>query len=678
MISSDRGVNMKKMKAFPILALLLLPFALPIACRADSATHFISPQGKIELFFKLQDGQPTYRLNFRGKAVLDEGALGLKFWRAPSMKAFALRNITHRSHDSTYELPLGKSRFARDQYEEYTFALQEKTGHQRQLSVIFRLYDDGIGFRYVLPAQPKLTDFKISRELTSFRFVGNPELFALEPPLKSTFEGYYTRAKIQEFRAGSTMNLPVLTGDKDSPWVAVTEAALTDYAGLNLARTKGSTLEARLTPSEKNPAVTVSGRAPFASPWRVVMVGESAGALLESNIVNNLNEPTQIPDLSWIRPGKVQFPWWSDYRLPVDSQDPDPTHRAGLNTYSLKRYIDFCAQNGIEYHSIDGFNQAWYGGEIGEPSKNVDLTKSIPEIDLPEVLRYGKSKGVKTRLWMHRKALERTKNIAALFSLYEKWGIEGIMVDFLNSDDQETVRFYTKVIQLAAQHKLTVNFHGSWKPTGVSRTYPNLLSHEGVMSSEYNRFNEKGSPPEHEMIYAFVRMLAGPADVHPGSFNPIPAAEWTPENGALRAMGTLARQLAFYVVIESGSQMVVDSPDAYAAHPRAFQFIREVPVSWDETKVLAGEVGEYISVARRKGSEWFVGTMTNRAPVRLELPLRFLGSGNFIAEIYADGENAQTIPTEIKITKLEVTSNQTISAILGAGGGNAIRIFPKP
>jgi len=662
------------------IAAAFLPVGQTRAAESRPQSYqFFSPNRKIQVGFEIGSvpqgkGTPFYKVEFENQELIENSALGLEFAGKP-LHDFSIQRVKHRSHDSVYSLPIGKARQARDHFEEYEVDLLEHGALGKQLSIIFRLFDDGVGFRYEIPAQKGLSEFVITDEKTSFRLKNNPQVFAVELPIPSSFEGYYKSQKLKEIKAGNTMNVPVLTGQASGLWLAITEAGLLDYAGMNLVRSRENILETRLTSSLKDPSVKVRAKAPFHSPWRVLMIGKSAPELLESNIVNNLNEPTAIADTSWIHPGKVQFPWWNNYELPVDPNDQDPAHQPGLNTWSLKRYIDFCAANGIEYHSLDGFDQAWYGGEIFSPRAGVDLTKTIPQIDLPEVLRYGREKGVRMRIWMHRKPLERA-DMDLVFSTYQKWGIEGVMVDFLDGDDQESVRFYTRVIRSAAKHHLTVNFHGVWKPTGVSRTYPNLLSQEGVLSSEYNRFEKAGSPPEHEMMYAFVRQLAGPLDVHPGSFRPIAAEDWTMESAPLRAMGTLARELAIYVVMESGAQMLVDAPAAYLAQPQAFEFVKQVPVAWDETKALAGEVGHYISMARRSGKGWYIGSMTDRQARHLELPLSFLGDGEFKAEIYADGPGTRAEPTNIINSQSTVTARDTLKVDLAASGGNAVRIYP--
>jgi alpha-glucosidase len=386
--------------------------------------------------------------------------------------------------------------------------------------------------------------------------------------------------------------------------------------------------------------------------------------------VYNLNEPSKIPDTSWIKPGKVQFPWWNGYVVPK----PDPDHKPGLNTWTLKHYIDFCAENGIAYHSIDGFDQAWYGGPI-DPFQGTDTTQPISDIDMPEVLRYAKSKGVGTRLWMNWAGL--AKNIDKALDTYESWGVEGIMVDFLNRDDQEMVRSYTEILHKTAAHHLTVNFHGVFKPTGQARTYPHLLNHESVLGSEYNKWSDVGSPPDHEVMIAYVRMLAGPLDTHEGSFRPVAPDHFHSSYIAPQAMGTLARQLAMYVVYENHIPMLADYPEAYEAIPEAFQYLKEIPVVWDETRFLVGQVGKYIVIARRKGTEWYIGSITDRDARDIKLPLDFLGEGSFTAEVYSDTSDYLAHPEKLTVKTSTVRSSSSIELKLAPAGGNAIRIFKK-
>lgn len=667
-----------RMQAFRLGLILVSMFA-----SVANGAEYASPDGKIQLRFGLgrfagQAGVPTFSVRYLGKTVLNESRLGLELKEGGALSDLRIVGRRESRVDTNYELPVGKNRKVRDHHHEYAFTFVEKNGLRRRLIVTFRIFNDGVGVRYTLPKQEAFKEFIITRELTSIAFEGDPTIRALPRPFNSSFEDYYKTAAASQFAIENTLTLPILVGRVGGPWLGITEAALTDYAGLYLAPVQSGAFEARLAPSQTDPEVKVRGRTPFSSPWRVFMIAETPNRLLESNIVVNLNPPRAIRDPSWIKPGKVQFPWWNSYAMPsADPNETDPAKKPGVNTWTLKKYIDFCSANGIEYHSFDGLDIAWYGGSVSEPDKTADVTKAAPQIDLQDVLRYGRRKGVRPRMWMHYRALMNSPDLDKVFALYEKWGVEGIMVDFLDRDDQEMVQSYMKIIRTAAKHRLTVNFHSVWKPTGVERTYPNLLSHEAVLGAEYNKWNEQGIPPEHELDVAFVRLLAGPLDFHPGSFRPVLPEQFKPEGGATRSQGTLARQLAIYVIFESYAQMLVDYPEAYLAQPVAFEFVKRVPVSWDETKVVAGEIGQSIAIARRKGRDWFIGAFTNREAREIELSLDFLGSGEFVVEEYHDTPESRTNAESIALRRSSVKAGSRFKISLAPSGGNAIRMTPK-
>jgi alpha-glucosidase len=424
----------------------------------------------------------------------------------------------------------------------------------------------------------------------------------------------------------------------------------------------------RLSPWPGQPDIKVRAAAPHASPWRVVMIGDRVGRLVESNLVYLLNEPTALADTSWIRPGKTTFPWWNDYVV------PDAPFAGGLNTQTMKYYIDFCAANGIEYHTLDGFQDvAWYGGPIIPKGEAQDITSAVPAIDLPEVLRYARERGVRLRVWMHWEALRAQLDEA--LARYAAWGIEGIMVDFMDRDDQQMVRFYREVVEKAAAHHLTVTLHGAYKPTGLRRTFPNLLTREGVLNLEYNKFdNTPGSTPEHELIVPFTRMLAGPLDYHQGGFRYVAERAFRTQVTAPLVVGTRARTLAMYVVYENYLPMVADYPAAYRGEP-GLEFLARTPTTWDETRVLEGAVGDVITVARRRGRVWYVGSMTDGAARAVDVPLRFLGAGTFVAEVYADDPKAlpQALHRQLRVTRADV-----IPVRMAPAGGHAIRLAPAP
>ena len=453
-------------------------------------------------------------------------------------------------------------------------------------------------------------------------------------------------------------------------WVGITEADLNDYAGMYVSGTADApgVLTSRLSPRPDDFQIKVRAKLPHVSPWRVLMIADNPGRLIESNLITNLSPPCALEDTSWIKPGKTTFPWWNGYAV------GDAGFPVGQNTETHKYYIDFCAETGIQYHSLDGLdNIAWYGGSI-VPYRGADITKSLPEIDLPEVIAYAKQKGVGLRFWMHSAAAQAHMKTA--FPVYEQWGIEGVMVDFIERDDQEMVNFLHELLQLAAKHHLTVTLHNVSKPTGLRRTYPNLMTIESVFNEEYNKWHPQGSTPEHELTVPFVRMLAGPVDYHSGSFHNVTRQAFKPRNVAPITIGTRVRELARYVVYEGYLPMVVDYPAAYRHQP-GLEFLVHTPTSWDETRVVDGQVRKYITIARRHGALWYVGSMTDGNARELSIPLSFLGAGRFVAEIYCDDLTAPDQPERLISLQREVTSSDTIQAALAPAGGHVIRLSPR-
>jgi alpha-glucosidase len=667
------------------LTLMMMTVALATAAPAFADETLSSPNGKVHFTFGIvkhwyqRGGAPFYKIDLDGHELIKESNLGIEFQDSGALKDLEIISTSHRSEDSTYVMPVGKNHDIRNHFEEYTFSLAETSGTHRQVDLIFRIYDDGAAFRYSFPKQAPpstLNQFVIKEELTTVTLADSPTIYGLRVEFGSAYEANYRVGPISIYKNGETVALPMAIEYPGGQYVGITEAELTDYAGMYLMNTgrKADTFETRLAPWPKEPDVKVRGSTPMMTPWRVFMIGDSPKVLVESNLVYNLSAPSVIEDTSWIHPGKVQFPWWNGYFVPR----PDAGITPGLNTWTLKHYIDFCAANKVEYHSIDGTNEAWYGGPT-DPYNGSDILKAIPEIDLPGVLNYAKSKGVRTRLWIHQAALASNLDIA--LKTYASWGIEGIMVDFLNRDDQQAVVYYNEILRKTAENHLTLTFHGVFKPTGQNRTYPHLLNHEAVLGTEYNKWDVVGSTPEHEVQIAYVRMMAGPLDVHQGSFRPVAPKNYHFSWVAPQAMGTLARQLAAYVVYENHRPMLADYPEAYIDDQDkrdAFQFVQEVPTTWDETRMVAGDMGKYITIARRAGAEWYLGTMTDRSPRSFELPLSFLGEGKFVAEIYSDNPDSESNPDSISIKRIDVTSTTLLPLEISPAGGNAVRIYQLP
>jgi alpha-glucosidase len=573
--------------------------------------------------------------------------------------------VEEKSVRETYVQVSGKRREVAAHASEVVVRLRELTPSHRTWDVVLRAYDDGAAFRYRFPMQEGWSLLAIKQERTEFRFPADARAFAL--PLNgftTSYEKRYSARLAGELPKDWLLGLPLLCELPGGEWAAVTESGVSEYAGLYLAPAEKGLLSARLSPLPKEPEVAVRRELPHDSPWRVILLGERVGQLVESDLVLNLAEPCAIEDPSWIKSGKTTFPWWNGFHeVGVDFQP-------GLNTATAKHYIDFCAEAGIPYHSLDGVgNMAWYGGPI-VPYRGADITRAIDSLDLPEVLRHARSKGVGIRLWMHWKGAET--HMERAFPLYRQWGIHGVMLDFMDRDDQEMNRFVRKAVALAAENRLTVTLHGCPKPTGLERTYPNLLTHEGVMNLEYDKWDKVGITADHELTIPFTRMLAGPLDFHQGSFRTVKPEAFQPRNDAPLVMGTPARMLASYVVYQNHLSMAADYPTAYRGHP-ALGALAAIPTTWDDTRVLDAKVGEFIVIARRSGDEWHVGAMTNGTARTLALPLGFLGSGRYSVELWHDDEAARH---GISRSVATVTATNELTLDLAASGGAYVGLVP--
>jgi alpha-glucosidase len=634
--------------------------AQPVVCR--------SPDGTLTIEFALRrDGAtasvPHYRVR-RGTAdVIGWSRLGVDLAGGGSLGGpCEITAVERNSVREKYTQFPGKRREVVAHGTEATVRLREKAKPHRRWEVVLQAYDDGVAFRYRFPAQEGWPALAIAGERTAFAVPARARAFAL--PLNGFTTSYEKRYEVRpagELPRSWLLGLPLLLECPGGVWAAITEANLKEYAGMYLAPAGGGLLRARLAPLPKEPKVAVRAPLPHASPWRVVMVAGRVGRLVESDLVLNLSEPCALRDTSWIKPGKTTFPWWNGYH------EEKVPFKPGLNTATMKYYIDFCAEAGIPYHSLDGTgNTAWYGGPI-VPYKGADPTRALPAIDLPEVLRYARAKGVRLRLWMHwgaaRDHMERS------FPLYGKMGIEGVMLDFMDRDDQEMHRFLRRAVKLAADNRLTVTLHGVPKPTGLERTYPNLLTSEAVMNLEYDKWDPRGIPPEHETTVPFTRMLAGPLDFHQGSFRTVSPEAFKPREEAPLVMGTPCRTLASYVVYQNHLSMVADYPSAYRGHP-ALPVLARIPTTWDDTRVLAGRVGEYAVIARRSGAHWHVGAMAGRKGRTLRLPLGFLGPGRYRAELWVDDRGAKY---GLSRRQAAVTAAGELTVELAPAGGAYLR-----
>jgi alpha-glucosidase len=478
-------------------------------------------------------------------------------------------------------------------------------------------------------------------------------------------EGEYLRTELAAIKPASIINLPLLVEMPGGPWVALLEADLTDYAGMYVGGVPAvpNALAVKLSiPPSRKAEEAVVGATPKATPWRVLLIAPTPGRLIETNyLVLNLSRPCAVQDTSWIKPGKAAWDWWSG------SYATNVPFKPGMNTATMKHYIDFAAAHKFEYMLVDA---GWAPVPPGERLE--DIRHFIPQVNIPDIIAHGKAKGVKVLLWVEWRALDARMD--ETMALYEKWGAAGIKVDYMNRDDQEMVNYYEKVVRKAAERHLTVDFHGAYKPTGLRRAYPNLLTREGVMGMEYSKWTERVTP-EYDVTIPFTRMLAGPMDFTPGAMRNAARGKFKAQDMAPMSQGTRAHQLAMYVVYESPLVMVSDYPEAYEGQP-GLEFIEKVPVVWDDTRVLGGEPAEYVAIARRSGDSWYVGAMTNWDARDLELPLDFLGAGDYEARVFSDGPIAESDGASLLSTKKRVAAAGKLAVHLAPGGGAAVILTP--
>lgn len=628
---------------------------------AQKEIRLTSPDNNIVFTLKLDQGLPAYSIAYQKNLIIKNSTLNLVFEDKSILKKTGNnQSPVFTEVNENYELIVGKVKKVNSHYKQMVISLNSITNYKVNLEV--RAFNDGIAFRYVLPKQNK-TSFTLLDEQTQFKFSGDPIVKALQlPNFTSSHEGLYTTMPLSKMKEDTLMDMPALFQFPNT-FVAITEAALLDYAGMYLVKHNGN-ISGSLSPLPDQTKIKVKASLPHTSPWRVILISDRVGALIESNIITSLNEPTKIKDWSWLHPGTTTFPWWNGTIIP-------DSIKGGNNFETNKYYIDFCAANHIRSHTIVEYGgHEWYtnNGEGYQPGNNVDITKPVAELDIQKVCDYAKQKNVEIRVWTHWKALYPKLDKA--FALFQKWGINGMMVDFLDRDDQQMVNIQTEILQKAAAHHLHIQFHGAYKNTGLNRTFPNELTREGTLNYEHDKWDNMVSP-DADINIVFTRMLAGSTDYHLGGFRALPYSKFVVQNFRPYVMGTRCHMLAMYVVLENYLSMMCDYPDAYIGEP-GFEVLRNIPTTWDKTYVPAAKVDEYVSIARRKNDVWYIGTITNLTAREIKLKLDFLPAGKYIAEIYSDapdaGVNANHLTKEIKA----VNNAAVLKLVLSSGGGNII------
>ena len=636
---------------------LMASFLGPWHLQAQQARQYrlLSPDGATELTVDVGDSV-AYSVTRRGAPILASSPIGLTLdSRRPIGVGKTVRSESRRHvRDSVRPVAPVKRAVVPDRFNELRLRFGD---HDLEL----RAYDEGIAYRWVLAVGDSVT---VRSEQATFAVACQSEaIVGIDTTFMTHYEPVYRRIRLDTLRDGRHALLPALVTIQGGPRIAITESQLEDYPGMYLVARDGGGLtatfpRAALEERARNDRdVPVTRRADYLArtsgrrvlPWRIVMIADDDRQLLLNQMVYTLAAPSRLADVSWIRPGKVAWDWYNNLNL------RGVGFRAGVNNETYRHFIDFASKNGIPYIILD---EGWY--KLG------DLLTQSPGIDVPSLVQYGASKNVGIILWATWSTLD-TQMTPAL-DLFARWGVKGIKVDFMQRDDQKVVNYYYRIAREAAARRLLVDYHGAHKPAGLDRTWPNVLTFEGVHGLENNKWADDVTPT-HNVTLPFTRMLAGPMDYTPGAMINAQPKNFRAIFDRPMSIGTRVHQLAMYVVFESPLQMLADSPSEYEREPDAMEWLRAVPVVWDETRALEASVGSHVLMARRRGAEWYVGAMTNDSARSLTLDLSFLGAGRWTMDAWSDGINADRNAMDFRKETQAVSAGEKLTLRLAPGGG---------
>ena len=654
----------------PILPVLLIVSAFSFSLNAK-VVNVTSPDGKLNVTVSVSN-KITYSVQHGDNILIDASPVSMKLTTGEVWGENAKLLRTKRdSNRGSIDSPFGTSATIEDNYNEVTFSFRGNW------ALRFRVYDDGMAYRFINYCKETLF---IESEEVSLRF---PSDFTAYLPyvkkggdqFQTSFENVYTHTKLSQADNERICFLPVLIEASDGKKMCITEVDLESYPGMYLQNSTGkSQLDGVFAPypskteqgghnmlqqrvlQREDYIAKVEGEREF--PWRVVIVSTEDKQLAVSNMTYKLASPSRVDDTSWIKPGKVAWEWWNNLNL------YDVDFKTGINNETYKYYIDFASRNGIEYVILDG---GW------SVNKKADLMQVVPEIDIQELVNYGKKRDVGIILWAGYWAFD--KDMERLCKHYSDIGVKGFKVDFMDRDDQQMVDFIYRASETAARHNLILDFHGMYKPTGLQRTYPNVLNFEGVNGLEQAKWStEELDMVTYDVTIPFIRMVAGPMDYTQGAMRNASKGNFRPVNSEPMSQGTRCRQLAMYVIFESPINMLCDSPSNYIREPESLDFIANIPTVWDESIAIDGEVAKHVTIARRKGDTWYVGGMTDWSARDMEINLSFLPKGNYRITLFRDGVNAHRVGRDYKREIFETSSSDKLSVHLAPGGGFAAKI----
>ncbi len=673
---------------------------------------------KVDLTFALgPDGHPTYAVAYGAKTVVEPSRLGLAFADGRGFDGpLVLVGSETQDVDESWQPVWGEVKTIRNHYQQLTVHLRQPAANGRRLDVVFRVFADGVGFRYEVPAQPGLAYFTVQDEHTEFNLPANHKAFWIPGDYDSNEYAYTTSrvsevnttpiAAIQQKAPATRVQTPLMLKSDDGLYINLHEAALVNYPAMFLnVNTHTFCLTSQLVPDATGTGAKAYLQAPEHTPWRTIVVADNAPAVLASKLILNLNEPSKLPDTGWIHPQKFVGVWWEMHvnRASWNYADTSNLKLAGTNwnalknnghhganTANVKRYIDFAAAHHIPGVLVEGWNVGWEDWANNWKEEVFDFVTPYPDFDVDELQRYAAGKGVK--VIMHHETSASVTNYErrqdAAYRFMRDHGYDAVKTGYVgriiprgeHHDGQWMVNHYVHTAQLTAASHIMVDMHEAVRPTGLHRTYPNWLANEAARGNEFNAWSS-GNPPEHETILPFTRLMGGPMDYTPGIFQ-IKLDDWNPaRNQGKQVHTTLAKQLALYVTMYSPLQMAADLPEAYNQHLDAFQFIEDVPVDWDDTRILAAEPGDYLTTVRKaKGKdEWYLGSITDENSRQQPVSLNFLTPGQrYEATIYADGKGADWLknPMAYRITRQVVDSRSSLTLQLAPGGGAAVSFKP--
>ena len=636
--------------------------------------HLKSPDGKIDMTLE-RGAKIFWSVKHEDTEVIAPSAISLKLGNGVVLGNNAKVLSIKKSNSNTFfETPVYKKKTVLDEYNQLIVRFKGDFG------LILRAYNDGVAYRFFTTRKEQIVieyeeaNFNFSKDHKAFvpyvRDLREKDMYA------SAFEAMYDEIPLSKFVKDSLAFSPLLVDVGNGKKAAIIEAELEDYPGMFLTRSNQNQqglqgVFARYPKEERlggynNMNYMVVKREDYIAktngnrsfPWRAVIISANDKELLNNDMVQKLSSPSQISDISWIKPGKVAWDWWNDWNLSkVD-------FKAGINTQTYKHYIDFASKNNIEYVVVD---EGW--------SEETDILRIAPSMDIEELIKYGKQKNVEIILWASWYAINQVLDDA--FSKYSKMGVKGFKIDFIDRDDQKMVNSLYNIAKKAASNKLIIDYHGMYKPTGIQRTYPNIVNFEGVKGLENAKWTPNDDMPHYETTIPFIRMLGGPMDYTPGAMRNATRSDFRPSNSLPMSQGTRCHQLGMYVVYEAPLQMMADSPTAYEKEQESTSFIAQIPTTFDETIALDGKVGEYVAIARKKGDTWYIGGLTNWSSREMNIDLSFLDEGIFTAEIFKDGINAHKDPTDYKREIVKVKKTDILKANMTDGGGFAIIIHPE-